>query len=439
MTVTLSPSDGSGDVSGVQKTQYRLSGSGTWLDTTSDYKFTDAIDGTRNYEYQAIDNAGNVSDTGTCAVKIDTTNPTVTDNADTAWHNSDVTVTLSPLDGGSGVQKTQYRKSGSSTWLDTTADYKFTVSAAGDHSNDGVNNYQYRAIDNAGNVSATGTCAVKIDTTDPTVTDNADTAWHNSDQTVTLTALDGGSGVATVQYRKGTSGSWTTGTSIDVSAASDHSNDGVNNYQYQAIDNAGNVSSTGTCAVKIDTTNPTVTDNADTAWHNSDVTVTLSPLDGGSGVAKTQYRAGSSGTWLDAVGNQFTVTAASDHSNDGVNNYQYRALDNAGNVSSTGSCAVKIDTTVPTVTDNADTAWHNSDVTITLSPLDGGSGVQKTQYRAGTSGTWLDTSANTFTVTAASDHSNDGVNTYQYRALDNAGNVSDTGTCAVKIDTLTRP
>ena len=50
--------------------------------------------------------------------------------------------------------------------------------------------------------------------------------------------------------------------------------------------------------------------DSDTAWHNSAVTVTLSPADtGGSGVADTQYRLHGSSTWLEATGNAFVVPA----------------------------------------------------------------------------------------------------------------------------------
>ena len=65
---------------------------------------------------------------------------------------------------------------------------------------------------------------------------------------------------------------------------------------------------------------------------------------------------------------------------------------------------------------------------ITLTPLDsGGSGMAKTQYRLDSSSTWLDTTANQFTVPAPSDGSGDGAQLYDYRALDTAGNASATG------------
>jgi hypothetical protein len=344
VTVTLAATDiGGSDSAAVE---YNLDGTG-WTSGTSvnvAAPSNHSNDGVHTVDYRATDAAGNTG-TGSGTVRIDTTNPTVTDNADTAWHGSDVTVTLSALDAGSGIGKVQYRKATDSTWTDGSS---FIVAAASDHSNDGVNVYRYRAIDSLGNVSDTGSCSVKIDTTKPVVTDNAPTAWKKTAVTVTLNATDlGGSGVASVQYRKVGDTDWTTGSSIVVDAAVDHSNDGTNSYEYRALDNVGNVSSTGTCAVKIDTTKPTATDDAPAGWSDSDVTVTITGNDGiGSGIGKIQYRLSSPSdpTWHDATAGQFTVLAPPDHTNDGVHVYRYRVFDNVGNISDTGICTVRIST-----------------------------------------------------------------------------------------------
>jgi hypothetical protein len=101
--------------------------------------------------------------------------------------------------------------------------------------------------------------------------------------------------------------------------------------------------------VRIDGTAPTVSDNADAAWHASAATVTLSPSDSGCGVQKTQYRLQGAGSWSDAASHQFSVPAPADGSNDGAHVYEYRALDNANNASATGTCTVRIDTAAPAI------------------------------------------------------------------------------------------
>ena len=87
----------------------------------------------------------------------------------------------------------------------TAAGNGFVVPAPADGSGDGAHVYEYRALDGAGNASATGTCTVNIDTTAPLTTAaglqaNNHTGWQNAAQLVTLTADDALSGVATTCY-----------------------------------------------------------------------------------------------------------------------------------------------------------------------------------------------------------------------------------------------
>ena len=50
-----------------------------------------------------------------------------------------------------------------------------------------------------------------------------------------------------------------------------------------------------------------------------------------------------------------------------------------------------------------------------------------TQYRLQGSSTWLAAAGNAFVVPAPADGSGDGARTYEYQALDAAGNASTTG------------
>ena len=74
---------------------------------------------------------------------------------------------------------------------------------------EGVRYFHVRAVDRAGNWGPTRTMAVRIDTTTPATTDNADGKVHQS-FTLQLTADDVLSGVAGTQYRID-GGSWRTG------------------------------------------------------------------------------------------------------------------------------------------------------------------------------------------------------------------------------------
>ena len=169
-------------------------------------------------------------------------------------------------------------------------------------------------------------------------------------------------------------------------------------------------------------------------WNSGPVTVLLS-ADYPPGVAMTQYRLTGSSTWSESIDNHFVVAAPADHSNDGANSFECRAIGNDDSIGPSATCTVKIDTTAPAVTDDASTGWSKTATTVTLSPFDGGSGVAKTQYRLAGSPAWLNTTANQFIVAAPADHSNDGVHSYQYQALDGVGNASATAACTVGIDT----
>ena len=175
--------------------------------------------------------------------------------------------------------------------------------------------------------------------------------------TLTLTPTDnaGGSGMsggqATTQYKIGT-GSWKTGTTVDVPAPADHSGDGAQVVSYHSCDAAGNWETVKTVTVKIDTTAPTTTaSGADALWHNTAVTLTLSPADntGGSGMsgdsAATQYKIG---TGAGQTGTTVDVPAPADHSGDGAQVVSYKSCDAAGNWETAKTVTVKIDTTPPT-------------------------------------------------------------------------------------------
>jgi len=79
------------------------------------------------------------------------------------WHSGAVRVVLSAADGpgGSGIGARQYSLDRGATWKTATS---FVVAAPRDHGNDGVHYFLYRAVDNAGNLSAARLGRVGIDT-----------------------------------------------------------------------------------------------------------------------------------------------------------------------------------------------------------------------------------------------------------------------------------
>ena len=421
---------------------------------TKSWTLAAGADGPRTVEAQYEDASANVyaqSD----SITLDATAPTTGQSGGgPAWRKVDTTVTFSPTDGGSGMSggsaKTEYSTNGGTTWT-TGASLTITADATG-HTTDGVHTISYRSTDAIGNLEATKTTTVNMDTAPPvTAQTGGGSTWHNADTTVTFTPTDGGSGMsggsAGTWYSTDGGAHWTAGTSATVHVdAVGHTADGVHTISYYSTDAIGNAETTRSTTVNVDTQAPTTgVSGADALWHKTDVGLTLTPVDAGpagmsGGPAKTEYSTNGGASW--STGTSVTVHAdAALHSTDGSNTVTWRSTDAAGNTETPAPTAtVLIDTTAPATTPSgADAAWHDSDVSVTFSALDAGSGMSgglaRTEYSTDGGAHWT-----TGTVaTVAADpvgHTTDGVTIISYRSTDSIGNVASAQTCEARIDTL---
>ena len=432
-TVNLTATDNAGG-SGVASTEYKLD-SGAWTPYTAPVAVS-AV-GAHTVAYRATDVAGNVSTEGSQAFTVveggggeDTTPPTVdatvTGNQDGSGNyveSATVTVTATDNEGGSGVATTEYK-------LDDAAWAPYTqpvlVSVLGAHT------VAYRATDEAGNVSTEGSkqftvVADQTDTTAPTV--DAEVSGTQDDEgnyvdvaTVTVSAEDSESGVASVEY-KVDDGAWTVySTPVAVNTP------GMHMVSYRATDEAGNVSEEGMAhftVVTQDTTAPTVSaqvvgqqDENGAYIGSAMVTVSATDNEGGSGVASIEYKL--DGAEWAAYTEAVQVSAA------GAHTVLFRATDGAGNVSEEGSETFtvvegEVDETPPSVSavvsGTQNSSWQFLDAAnITISALDTGSGVGSVEYKLD-SGAWTAYTAPVVVNTA-------GAHTFLYRATDLAGNVS---------------
>lgn len=253
--VTLSATDAD---SGVASVEYKLD-DGAWTPYTG--VVTVNAPGMHMLSYRATDNAGNTSDEGMAhftIVQQDTTAPTVTGQVagaqdSTGAYIGSAMVTLTASDAGSGVASIEY-KLDSGAW--TAYSSAVQVSTVGAHT------VLYRATDQAGNVSAEGTLTFTVvsggtDTTPPSVSalvsGTQNSSWQFVDAaTLTLSALDTGSGVRSIEYTVDGS-AWTVYTApVTVNT------EGTHTFHYRATDNAGNVSAdlSGTFTVVEDTPAP---------------------------------------------------------------------------------------------------------------------------------------------------------------------------------------
>ena len=170
------------------------------------------------------------------------------------------------------------------------------------------------------------------DVTAPVTTQTgADAAWHNSSVTVTFSATDAQSGVATTEYAVD-DGAWQTGTTVTLPIWKRGGGSGIHTVDYRSTDRAGNIEPTESCTVKIDSMKPATSAKVAQKQPKS-ATVQLTPTDNLSGVAAT-YSSLDGQAWT--AGTVVTVKGSGHHWVD------YYSMDVAGNVESVKELSVTL-------------------------------------------------------------------------------------------------
>ncbi|MEV4621609.1 family 16 glycoside hydrolase [Asanoa sp. NPDC049573] len=338
------------------------------------------------------------------------------------------TVTVDATDADSGVARVEYA-------LD---DGPFgTYSAPVTVNSPGAHTVRFRATDVAGNTSQIGSTQFTVvqpndDTTPPTVTaavdgDQDENGAYIGTATVTITATDTGSGVATVEYSLD-GGAFAAYTApVTVSGAGQHT------VQFRATDEAGNTASPQSVAFAVvdapgpDDTAPEVTatvagERNDDGAYVGTATVTVAATDADSGVATIEYS-------LDGAP-YAAYTAPVAVTQPGAHTLSARATDEAGNTSEPETVTFTVadttgpDTTAPTVTaavtgDQNESGAYLGSATVTITAADAESGVDIVEYAVdgGSYAAYLAP----VTVNTVGQH------TVTFRATDEAGNTSAPG------------
>ncbi len=484
--------------------QISIDGGVTWTTLTvtgTTWRYNDSrtlTDGSYLYQVRVIDAAGNVGATDSQNVVIDTIAPdpavkTIAINAITTdtglitndFVTSDTTLAVSGTLGAalSSGEFAQISIDGGTTWQNLSVSGLTWTYLDGRTLSDGNYNYQVRVIDTAGNIGATASQIVTVDTTAPLASKTIaiagisdDTGLSSSDfvtrdTTLTVRGTLGAALAADERAQISLDGgvTWTTLTVIGTSwsyADGRTLTDGTWNYTVRVVDLAGNVGQTATQNVVVDTTSPeaaksiTITGISDDTgasssdFITSDTTLTVRGVLGAALGANefAQISTDNGATWVN-------VTLAADGLNwsyvdgrtltNGTTTWQVRVVDLAGNVGATSSQSAQIDTVNPaqvltiasisTDTGSSATDFITSDTTLTLTgslgaglasgevaqiSLDGGA----TWITLTTNGTqWTYTDSRTLT---------DGSYVYQVRVLDLAGNTGPVVSKTVVVDTI---
>ena len=482
-----------------EKAQISLDGGSTWIDLTvtgTTWRYTDGrtlTDGTYPYQVRVIDNAGNVGATDSQDVVIDLTKPAATSItvdsvsqdtglSDSDFITSDNQISLKGTLGaalGSG-DHAQISLDGGATWTDVSVSGLSWTYVDGRTLADGDYNYQLRVIDDAGNISATTSQVVTIDTVAPDASKTIaidsisdDTGLSSSDFITNDTSLtlhgSLGATLADGEYAQISIDGGVSWQNVIVTGNSWYYVDGrtlgnqTYDYYVRVVDAAGNVGASAHQQVMVDTVAPdaaiTVTvDNitVDTGFDNNDflTSSTSYTLNGTLGAELgageyVQVSMDGGTTWVYATvsGTRWSYNDARTLA-DGDYRYQVRVVDQAGNVGATTTQEVTVDTQAPqygiTIDSiSEDTGQSGSDfITMDTSLTINGSlgsalaSDERVQISLDGGNTWIDTAVTNqrWSYTDTRDLA-DGDYTWQVRIIDQAGNVGSTSSQVVTVDT----
>ncbi|WP_436368063.1 beta strand repeat-containing protein [Enterobacter ludwigii] len=482
-----------------EKAQISVDGGASWIDlavTGTTWRYTDGrtlTDGTYQYQVRVIDNAGNVGATDSQNVVVDLTAPaaaTITVDSvsqDTGLSGSDFITSDNQisLKGTLGValgsgDHAQISLDGGVTWTDVSVSGLSWTWVDTRTLADGDYNYQLRVIDDAGNISATTSQVVTIDTVAPDASKTIaidsisdDTGLSSSDFIThdTSLTLHGslGATMADGEYAQISIDGGVTWQNVIVTGNSWYYVDGrtlgnaTYDYYVRVVDAAGNVGSSAHQQVTVDTVAPdaaiTVTvDNitVDTGFDNNDFLTsstsytlngTLGAQPGAGEYVQVSMDGGT--TWVNATvnGTQWSYNDTRTLA-DGSYNYQVRVVDLAGNVGATTSQTVTVDTHAPQYgitidsisedTGQSGTDFITMDTTLTLNGSLGSAlaNDERVQISLDGGNTWTDATVTNqrWSYTDTRDLA-DGDYTYQVRIIDQAGNVGSTSSQVVTVDT----
>ncbi|TLM69553.1 MAG: hypothetical protein FDZ70_09690, partial [Actinobacteria bacterium] len=330
----------------------------------------------------------------------DTFAPVTTHAAETEWSSTPVTVTLSASDTGVGVRNTYYRIGAGSQ---TTYTAPFSVSVPG------TATVAYWSVDKRGNIESENSLETRYDSNAPTTTPEYPGGWVAGSATVTLTATDEHSGVASTYYRIGA------GADTTYTAPFAITDEGTTTVAFWSTDAVGRVEAEQTLDVHVDASAPVTGDDAPTGWAKGPVAVHLTPTDAYSGIGTTYYTL--NGGAPEVYGGQIDVTL------EGTNTVVYWAVDNVGNTEATHSAGFRVDSTAPLTTSNALASYAES-ASISLTATDTGSAVAHT-YWSLDGGTW--TEGTTMTTSAGGTHQ------LRFYSVDSVGNVETTKTAVFDV------
>ncbi|MGY8630971.1 Ig-like domain-containing protein [Bradyrhizobium sp. 14AA] len=482
---TLTVSGTNGVLASDEKIQVSSNGGATWNDVTqstaTSWSYVDLTSHGASFTYQVriVDLAGNIGTTASQAITIDTAAPAEAlaitaissdSGAPGDFITSDTTLTVSGTNGALAAdEKIQVSSDGGTTWADVTQATSTTWTYVDPATHATSFTYQTRIVDLAGNVGTTASHAVTIDTSAPTeplvinaISSDTGTAgdFVTSDMTLTVSGTNGALAAGEkIQVSSDGGTTWadvtqSTSTSWSYLDPTTHGSSFV--YQARIVDLAANIGTTASQAITIDTAAPAgapaiTAISTDTGtpgdFVTSDTTLTVSGTNGAlSAGEKIQLSSDGGAAWVDVTQSTSTTWSYLDPTTHGSSfTYLARIIDLAGNIGTTSSQAITVDTAAPgealaiaSISPDTGTAgdFVTSATTLTVAGTNGALAAgEKIQVSSDGGASWADATQSTSTTWSYADPAAHAASfTYQTRIVDLAGNVGTTASHAVTID-----
>ncbi|MGH3105160.1 MAG: Ig-like domain-containing protein, partial [Gaiellaceae bacterium] len=393
--------------SGVASVEFQHSpaGAGSWTSLSTDtsdpydaaFDTAAVADGLYDLRVLVTDNAGNQETADVGSRRVDNTRPSVSLTDPGGAINSSVTLAANAADAGSGVASVEFQRSpaGGGSWTTLSTDTSDPYTAGFDTTSvpDGLYDLRVVATDLAGNAETATVGGRRVDNTAPVTSASGVPGGPSSTPvTVTLSASDGGVGVAETKYRLNGGALQTYSGGVTVAGP-----DGEHTLQYFSVDALGNVEALQSVVFTIDTTGAGGGPGDPGQYLRDVVTLTANPDSDPSGIVSVefQFSPAAAAAWAtidtdltapySATWNTVLVT-------DGPYDLQVVVTDGAGNVTQTPLPGLPkiVDNTSPagSVTGPPEGAIRSGTITISATATDSPAGgtIASVEFQASAGG-----------------------------------------------------
>ena len=302
---------------------------------------------------------------------------------------STITLSMAVSDTQSGVNKIvwYYKLSTEFVYKNEVDSYPFfTVNSNKTHTftkliQGKTYNVYAEVYDLAGNKTTSTTINVNTEILwAPQIVNSSNSDWTKDDVTITLNSTNVNSEIEKYQVKySGTNGLWN-----DLNGNKDYWSNEINEtVYYRVVDKAGNVSAESSTTIKIDKTAPVlsdITNSTNENWTNDKVVLSWQIVEETSGIEKVEF-SNDGKNWSGKLSNQewYGLTRYNER-NDKL---YFRVTDKAGNISNVKGTSLKIDKTIPVLSDIVNSTngnWTNDKVVLSWNIEENGSGIEKVEF-----------------------------------------------------------